>query len=252
MDLQRGILDLASRENCVTTIQYWDADNPLNTEALRDCAGVLLFNAPLLSAGQLDALFALHIPVVLVDHALPGQPVCSVSIDNEGGMMQAGLAVRAWLPPPRLRRAAGEATCTGMSGSAARPICAGWRKRGCSPSGSISPRIRKPRSFAESSRKRPMRPTRFFSSDYLAFSLLPLLAERRQGRGAGPLGSSASTTSAGASPRLYAFSSIDIRPRRAGCEALRLLLRLIQEDGCPCCHVRIGTQLVVRGGKPLR
>ena len=26
MDLQRGILDLASRENCVTTIQYWDAD----------------------------------------------------------------------------------------------------------------------------------------------------------------------------------------------------------------------------------
>lgn len=91
----------------------------------------------------------------------------------------------------------------------------------------------------------------FFSSDYLAFSLLPLLAERRQGAAQGPriigfdnLG--------GRIPSPYAFSSIDIRSETRGREALRLLLRLIQEDGCPCCHVRIGTQLVVRGGKPLR
>lgn len=88
MDLQRGILDLASQKNCVTTIQYWDIDGPLNFEVLRDCEGILLFNAPLLSPGQLNELFSLHIPVVLVDHALPGRQVYSVSIDNDGGVIQ--------------------------------------------------------------------------------------------------------------------------------------------------------------------
>lgn len=54
MDLQRGILDLASQKNCVTTIQYWDIDGPLNFEVLRDCEGILLFNAPLLSPRTIE------------------------------------------------------------------------------------------------------------------------------------------------------------------------------------------------------
>lgn len=252
MDLQRGILDLASRENCVTTIQYWDADNPLNTEALRDCAGVLLFNAPLLSAGQLDALFALHIPVVLVDHALPGQPVCSVSIDNEGGMMQ-GLD---WLYAHGCRRPAFVEPQGGhmhRNERERREAYMRWmEEKGLQPLWLYLPAHQEAEVFCRKLGEAADAPDAlFFSSDYLAFSLLPLLAERRQGAAQDPriigfdnLG--------GRIPSPYAFSSIDIRSETRGREALRLLLRLIQEDGCPCCHVRIGTQLVIRGGKPLR
>ena len=49
MDLQQGVLDLASSENCVAAIQYWDVEKPLNLDSFLDYVGILLFNSPVLS-----------------------------------------------------------------------------------------------------------------------------------------------------------------------------------------------------------
>lgn len=39
MDLQQGVLDLASSENCVAAIQYWDVEKPLNLDSFRVMSG---------------------------------------------------------------------------------------------------------------------------------------------------------------------------------------------------------------------
>lgn len=88
----------------------------------------------------------------------------------------------------------------------------------------------------------------FFSSDYLAFSLLPLLNEAEIYKDKFPriIGFD---NLVGRFPSPYTFSSIDIDSETRGREALRLLLRQIRERNCPYCHIRIATQLVVHGEK---
>lgn len=87
----------------------------------------------------------------------------------------------------------------------------------------------------------------FFSSDYLAFSLLPLLNEAeiyKEDKLPRIIGFD---NLVGRFPSPYTFSSIDINSETRGREALRLLLRQIRERNCPYCHIRIATQLVVHG-----
>ena len=98
----RGVLDLASSENCVAAIQYWDVEKPLNLDSFRDYVGILLFNSPVLSLEKLDELLSCGIPLVLVDNVFPQRKVCSVSIDNEGGVI-SGLE---WLFSQGCRRPA--------------------------------------------------------------------------------------------------------------------------------------------------
>lgn len=249
MDLQRGILDLASQKNCVTTIQYWDIDGPLNFEVLRDCEGILLFNAPLLSPGQLNELLSLHIPVVLVDHALPGRQVYSVSIDNDGGVIQ-GLD---WLYACGCRRPVfvePEAGHMHLNERERRDAYIRWMKeKELSPVWLYLPANREFEFFREQLEAADEMPDAFFfSSDYLAFSLLPLLAEAEAYKDKLP-GIVGFDNLVGRIPSPYTFSSIDINSETRGREALRLLLRQIQERNCPYCHVRIVTQLVVHGEK---
>lgn len=247
MDLQRGILNLASQENCVTTIQYWDIGSPLNFEALQDCEGILLFNAPLLSPDQLNELLSLHIPVVLVDHTLPGQQVYSVSIDNEGGVIQ-GLD---WLYECGCRRPVfveSEFDPMYQNERERRDAFLRWMKeKELTPAWLYLPTNREFESFREQLESADELPDAFFfSSDYLAFSLLPLLTETEIYKDKFPriIGFD---NLVGRFPSPYTFSSIDINSETRGREALRLLLRQIRERNCPYCHIRIATQLVVHG-----
>ena len=88
----------------------------------------------------------------------------------------------------------------------------------------------------------------FFSSDYLAFSLLPLLSEfaSQNGQSCKLIGFD---NLVGRIPSAYTFSSVDINSVVRGREALLLLLRVVRDKDYPCCHIRVGTQLVVRENK---
>lgn len=249
MDLQQGVLDLASSENCVAAIQYWDVEKPLNLDSFRDYVGILLFNSPVLSLEKLDELLSCGIPLVLVDNVFPQRKVCSVSIDNEGGII-SGLE---WLFSQGCRRPAFVESQNGhmrRNEMERRETYRYWmREKGLTPMWMDLVRDKELQSFKKQMQELKRKPDAlFFSSDYLAFSLLPLLSEfaSQNGQSCKLIGFD---NLVGRIPSAYTFSSVDIKSVVRGREALLLLLRVVRDKDYPCCHIRVGTQLVVRENK---
>lgn len=246
MDLQQGVLDLASGENCTAAIQYWDVEKPLNPDFLRNYEGILLFNSPLLSLPQLDELLSCEIPVVLVDNVFPQRKVCSVSIDNEGGIISGleWLFSQGCCSPAFVEHQSSHMRRNEME---RRETYQYWMKaKGLTPIWLCLARNREMESIERQIGEMKKKPDAlFFSSDYLAFTVMPLLSGRETQDG-GRYKLMGFDNLVGRIPSPCPFSSVEINSAVRGREALRLLLNMIRNKEYPCCHVRVGTQLVVR------